>query len=203
MQILNTNIKELHSPDRMDRIKKLNFLFLIVGLWILVVGIYLVIFFESIPITGTLVSATGMSIAWFGYSYKPKKKIELNEIMKVGKIIFWIGAGFLLLAIVLESVPQSYHLTTLFTDYEITGVGFIVLFLGASDVRRKIFPETGDRLIGRYLTLIGIAIFLSAFIFVAFNLFIPCVVCLGLGFIIVVVGNLMMALGDKPVDHRH
>ena len=32
-------------------------------------------------------------------------------------------------------------------------------------VKPRIFPETGDRLIGRYLSLIGIVIFLLGFVF--------------------------------------
>ena len=141
--------------------------------------------------------------------------MQLNANMKAARIIVWVGAAFLGVAIIIGGFPQSVHSTSLSTDFGITGaLGFVLIFAGAlvgyaarskqnktnaeNNVKPKVFPETGDRLIGRYLSIIGIAIFLFGFIFVALGLILLFAACFFFGFIIVVIGALMRALGDKP-----
>lgn len=201
----------------MDSTRKINILSLAIGLPILGLGLYLLTVFPTFPVLGGFVSATGMSIAYFGYKYKPRKKIQLNPTMKTARIIILVGMAFLVVAIIIGGFQQSFHSSGLSTDFGVTGaLGFVLIFAGAlvgyagrskqdrinteNNVKPKVFPETGDRLIGRYVTIIGLAIFLFGFIFLASGSFLLFAACFFFGFIIVVIGALMRALGDKPAN---
>jgi len=198
----------------MDDTRKINVISLAVGLPIFGLGLYLLTIFPAVPILGGFVSATGMSIAYFGYKYKPREKIQLNANVKTARIIVWVGAAFLVVAIIIGGFPQSLHSTGLSPAFGITTfLGFLLIFTGAlvgytarskqdksNNVKPKVFPETGDRLIGRYLTLAGIAIFLFGFIFAAVGSLLLFAACFFFGIIVVFIGALMRALGDKPTN---
>jgi len=184
----------------MDIVKKLDILIRLIGLFILGIGIYLMIFFRTLPAIGIIVSATGMSMAFFGYSKRPK--IEPTAKMKIGRIIIWIAMAVMSLGIVLVSA-LSAPFVDLIAAMEL---GFALLFLGTliivierRNLGQKIFKETGDRLIGTYVTIAGIAIFLTGIlIFLPLHLLLPLAGCFVLGFLVVIVGALMRVLSDKP-----
>ncbi len=84
-------ISKYHRMMSMDITKKFDILFRLVGISSLGMGIYFLFIFQTLPLLGVFISASGISIALFGYSKRPK--IEQDAKLKIGRIIIWIGAA--------------------------------------------------------------------------------------------------------------
>jgi uncharacterized membrane protein len=98
----------------MNKIKKTQVLLLVLGLFIMCIGIYLVIF-ESLGLGGMILITTGLGVALSGYRYQQTEKTIQRQKVKmtsgrmvviIGLIIFFPSLGFGLISEALNLKPS-------------------------------------------------------------------------------------------------